>query len=60
MDTEVIYGETHLAKAGSSTGAGKTCTNNDNVELELVLWVHQALVSFIVGPFLSHWAFRNS
>ena len=60
LDAEVDHVEPHLTKAGSCAGAGQTRTHYDDIELELVLRVHQALVSFIIGPFLGHGAFRNS
>ena len=59
LNTEVQHVEAHFAERCCGTGSGQTGSHYDDVELELVLRVHQALVSFIVGPFLGHWAGRN-
>ena len=60
LDTEVEHIEAHLAQGSSSTGACQTGTYYDNVQLELVLGIYQALVSFIIGPFFSDRTFRYS
>ena len=39
--------------------AGQAGTNHDDVEVAFVGGVHQALMGFIVGPFLSNGAFGN-
>ena len=49
---EVQHVEAHLAQAGCCTGTCQTRTYDDNVELQLVLRVNQALMCLIVGPFL--------
>ena len=59
LNAEVIYIEAHLGKGSGSTCSSKTCADHDDVELQLVLRVHQTLVSFIFFPFLRHWACRN-
>ncbi len=59
LNAEVKHIEAHLAKRSGSTGTSQTCTNDDNVEFQFVLGVHQALVCFIISPFLGHWAFWN-
>ena len=60
LDTEVLYLEAHLAQAGGGAGAGQTGADDDDVELALVLRVHQFLVCLIVGPFFSYRTFGNS
>ena len=57
---EVQHVEAHLAQAGCCTGTCQTRTYDDNVELQLVLRVNQALMCLIVGPFFSYRTFRYS
>ena len=57
-DTEVVDIEAHLTERSCCRSTSKTCTYNDNIKLELVLWVNQALMSLIVGPFLRYWSLR--
>ena len=56
---EVIHIETHLTQRGSSAGTCQSCTHYDDVKLELVLGVHQTLMSLIVGPFLCYRTLGN-
>ena len=60
MDTKVNHIEAHLTERSGSTGTSQTCTDDNHVELQLILWVNQTLMSLIVGPFLCYWSFRNS
>ncbi len=56
LNTEVQYVEAHLAERGCGAGTSQSCTHHDDVELQFVLRVHQSLMCFIVGPFLSYWS----
>ena len=56
LDTKVYYVEAHLTERSSCTGTSKTSTDNDYIELELVLWVYQTLVCLVVSPFFSYWS----
>ena len=60
LNAEVNHVEAHLAECGGGRSTRKTCTDNDYVQFQLILGVHQTLVSFIVSPFLGHGAFGYS
>ena len=59
LDAQVDDIETHLAERGSCRCTSQTGTNNYHIELQLILGVHQALMGFILFPFLRYWTCRN-
>ena len=59
LNAEVVDIEAHFAKCGGCRCAGKTCAHDNDVEVALVGGIHQVLVGFIVGPFLSDRTFGN-
>ncbi len=59
LDAEVEHVEAHLCQGGGCRCAGQTRTYYYDVEFALVGRVHQLLVRFEVGPFLSDRTLRN-
>ena len=59
LNAEVDHVEAHLGERSGCRCTGQTRTDDDDVELQLVLRVHQSLVGFIFFPFLGHRALRN-
>ena len=57
LNTEVQHVESQLAQRSGSRTAGKTRTNDDDVETTFIGRVHQFLVCFIIGPLFSQGAF---
>ncbi len=53
LNAKVIYVEAHLGQRRGGAGACQSGAHNDDVELQFVLGVDEALVSLIVSPLLS-------
>ena len=49
-----------LGERSGSRGASQTCSHHDDVELQFILWIYQALMGLIFFPFVSYWSCRYS
>ena len=60
LNAEVQHVESHLTEGCGSGSSGEAGAHHNHVQLQLVLRIDQALMSLVVGPFLSHWSFWYS
>ncbi len=58
LNAEVVYVEAHFAEGRGCRCPCEAGAHHDDVEVALVGGVHQVLVGFVVGPFLSDGTFR--
>ena len=59
LNAQVDDVEAHLTQRSCCRGTSQASTNDNDVELQLVLGVNQTLMSLIFFPFLRHWSCRN-
>ena len=59
LDTEVKHIESHLCQRSSSTGTGKTGTDDDDVQTTFVSRVNEFLMVLVVRPFKLERSCRN-